>query len=76
MKTLPRYTEGVRDLKHGKIIVKTLNACNYDVKKLIKYDDRFHPIMGLDCSARFLKNIYTTTPEGKDRWINALRRYS
>lgn len=76
LKTLPRYNEGMIDTKHGQEIENAKDKYNNDLKQLIKVDDRFHPIMGLDCSARFLKNIYNSTEAGKDRWINALRRYS
>jgi len=65
----------MRDTKHGKEINKVLDKYD-DVKKLISYDDRFHPIIGLDCSARFLKNVYNSTEPGKDRRVNALRKYS
>lgn len=75
LKTLPRYTTWMRDTKHGKEINKVLDKYD-DVKKLISYDDRFHPIIGLDCSARFLKNVYNSTEPGKDRRVNALRKYS
>ena len=74
--TLPRYTKNMQDFKHGKEITSVLKKNNSETKKLITYDDRFHPIMWLDCSARFLKNLYNRTESGKDKRINALRKYS
>lgn len=76
LKTLPRYNEGMRDLKHGEEINKAKKENGDDVKKLIKVDDRFHPLMGLDCSARFLKDVYNRTDAWPDRRINALKKYS
>lgn len=76
LKTLPRYNEWMKDLQHGKEITKAKKDHNNELKELIKVDDRFHPIMGLDCSARFLKDVYNRTEPGKDRRINALRKYS
>lgn len=76
LKTLPRYTTWMRDFKHGEEIIKAKNTYSNDIKQLITVDDRFHPIMWLDCAARFLKNVYNRTEAGKDRWINALRKYS
>jgi len=75
LKTLPRYNEWVKDLKHWEEIDNVLKE-THDVKKLIKYDDRFHPLMGLDCSARFLKDVYNRTDAWPDRRINALKKYS
>jgi hypothetical protein len=44
------------DDKHAKCINDTLNTCNKNLSKLIEYDDRFHPVMAVDCAARFLLN--------------------
>lgn len=73
LKTLPRYNEWMKDTKHWAEIVKAKKDNGNDVKKLIKVDDRFHPLMSIDCSARFLKDIYNRTDAWADRRINALK---
>ncbi len=40
--------------KHGKELRKLIVKNNYDRKKLIDYDDRFHPILNIDAAARML----------------------
>ncbi|MEN8121020.1 MAG: hypothetical protein ABFS35_11760 [Bacteroidota bacterium] len=40
--------------KHGKEIRQLIKKNNYDRKKLISYDDRFHPILNIDAAARML----------------------
>ncbi len=40
--------------KHGKELRELIQKNNYDRKKLIVYDDRFHPILNLDAAARML----------------------
>lgn len=74
--TLPRSTTNMQDFAHGEKIKQALKDNKYDITKLIKTDDRFHPIMSIDCAARFLKDNYNKTSDGPDRWINALRKYS
>jgi len=40
--------------KHGKELRQHIIKNKYDRKKLIKYDDRFHPIFNIDAAARML----------------------
>jgi len=40
--------------KHGKMFPKLIEDNRYDRKKLIKYDDRFHPIYNLDAAGRMI----------------------
>ncbi len=40
--------------KHGKELRKLIIANKYDRKKLIKYDDRFNPVLNIDAAARML----------------------
>ena len=40
--------------KHGKALRKLIKKYKYDRKKLIKYDDRFHPILNIDAAGRML----------------------
>ncbi|MFZ2150464.1 MAG: twin-arginine translocation signal domain-containing protein [Candidatus Absconditicoccaceae bacterium] len=76
LNTLTRYTDGMRDTRHGKVINDTLNSCNKDISKLIEYDDRFHPVMAVDCAARFLMDCKRRAGSGKDEWLHALKKYS
>lgn len=46
-----------------------------DLKTLCKYDERWHPILAVDCAARFLKSKYNPK-DWKDARILALKRYS
>ena len=46
-----------------------------DLKILYKYDERWHPILAVDCAARFLKSKYNPK-DWKDARILALNRYS
>ncbi len=40
--------------KHGKALRRLIVAKKYDRKKLIKYDDRFNPVLNIDAAARML----------------------
>ena len=40
--------------KHGKELRQLIKEYNYDRKKLISCDDRFHPILNIDAAARML----------------------
>ncbi len=76
LNVLPMYNKGMIDTKHWKEIKKVLKNVGTDTKKLIKYDDRFHPILAVDVAARFLKDNCYRSSDGKDAWIQALKRYS
>ena len=83
LKTLKRYNNWMRDIRHWKEINKALTRENYDLKELIEYDDRFHPIMAVDVAARFLmdkkrqaERKWLSKTDQKNVWIFALKRYS
>ena len=40
--------------KHGKALRKLIKKYKYDRKQLIKFDDRFHPILNIDAAGRML----------------------
>ena len=83
LKTLKRYNNWMRDIRHGREINKVLKKEDYDLRELIAYDDRFHPIMAVDVAARFLMDkkrqalrAWLSTREKKNVWVHALKRYS
>jgi len=51
--------------KHGKELRKLIVENKYDRKKLIEYDDRFHPILNIDAAARMLV-YYRSGKQTKD----------
>lgn len=60
------------DYEQGREINRLLKQENYDLKKLIKYDDRWHPIINIDAAARMIADTYSRTKN----WNTALKRYS
>lgn len=49
--------QGFKELKsktHGRVLRSLIEKHQYDRKKLIKYDDRFHPVLNLDAVGRML----------------------
>jgi hypothetical protein len=73
---LPIYTDDPADFKHWEEIKKIKKKYGNVLEDLIKFDDRFHPIMAVDCSARFLADCKKKSWNGKDSWMIALKRYS
>ncbi len=62
--------------KHGKELRKLIIKHKYNKKKLIGYDDRFHPIMNIDAAGRMLK-YYSLGKQYKDTPIKtAIYRYA
>jgi len=67
----------LRCTKHGKALRKLVEKHNYDRKQLVKYDDRFQPILNIDAVGRMLscykypkvKNFYM-------EWSSAIYRYA
>lgn len=53
LKTHKGFNE-LRSKAHGRILRGLIETHKYDRKKLIKYDDRFHPILNLDAVGRML----------------------
>lgn len=46
--------KSMRCTKHGVVLRKIIERNKFDRKKVIQYDDRFHPILNLDAAARML----------------------
>lgn len=53
LKTYKNCTK-MRSVKHGRELRKLIKKYNYNRRKLIKYDDRFHPLLNLDAAGRML----------------------
>ncbi len=64
------------DHEHGRALRALITANNSDRKLLIKYDDRFHPVLNLDAVGRMLKSYMLAAPRGSDAAAYALKRYS
>lgn len=76
LKTLPRYTDAMCDDTHAAEIRRTIEKEGNNIPKLLQYDDRFHPVMAVDCAARFLMDCRRRAGGGTDSRIHALRLYS
>ena len=62
---------------HGLEMRSLIDKYKYDRKKLIKYDDRFHPIYNLDAAARMLSCYKTPKVNGfTANWSSAIYRYA
>lgn len=82
LKTLPRFTKRMRDKRHAHLINWIKEKHSNNLRELIRYDDRFHPIMAVDVAARFLMEHYKrakrrnpSIPE-HSLWDMALKWYS
>jgi len=62
----------LRDFEQGKELRWALEETNGDLKKLIEYDDRWHPIKNVDAAARMLCDNYRKTHS----WGRALELYA
>ncbi len=62
----------MRDFSHGNKLRKAIKAENGDLKELIKYDDRWHPIKNIDAAARMICDYYQKTGS----WARALEMYA
>lgn len=82
LKTLPRYTRRMRDSQHANEITYVKTKEKNVLHKMIKYDDRFHPILAVDVAARFLVEHYRRVKKHNPKmnedelWNLALRWYS
>lgn len=76
LETLPRHSKWSVDIKHWNEILYAKNKYDNDLKKLVKHDDRFHPILSIDAAARYLKYQYNHIDKSNDKRLNALKRYS
>ncbi|MBI2558456.1 transglycosylase SLT domain-containing protein [Candidatus Woesearchaeota archaeon] len=62
----------LRDFEQGRKLKQAINEVHGDLKELINYDDRFHPIKNVDAAARMLCDLYQKTHS----WDSALERYA
>mgnify|MGYP001615344618 CR=1 FL=1 len=62
----------LRDFVQGRKIRRIIDMENGDLKNLVKYDDRFHPIKNLDAAARMLCDFKVRFGS----WNLALRAFS
>jgi hypothetical protein len=70
--TMKRSTNAMCDDSHAKLVVETIRENKWNIAKLVQYDDRFHPIMAVDCAARFLMDCKKRKWSGTDDRIHAL----
>ncbi|MEO0468514.1 MAG: hypothetical protein AAF206_02745 [Bacteroidota bacterium] len=61
---------------HGRILRAKIKENNYDRKKLIKYDDRFHPILNLDAAGRMLHCYQQQRVKGLTSMQSGIYRYA
>lgn len=62
--------------EHGRILRNLIKTHKYDRKKLIKYDDRFHPLLNVDAAGRMLFCYKQTKIRGLTHIQSAIRRYA
>ncbi len=75
LKTLDKCKD-LRNFKHGKKLRKLIQKYKFDKSKLIKYDDRFHPILNLDAAGRMLW-YYKMGPQSRNTPVKtAIYRYA
>ncbi len=62
--------------KHGKALRKLIKDKKYDKKQLVKFDDRFHPILNIDAAGRMLA-YYSSGKQYKETPLRtAIYRYA
>ncbi len=72
----------MKDRKHAREIDRVKEKHSNNLRELIKYDERFHPVMAVDVAARFLMEKYTRAKKKnpgvseKELWNKALKLYS
>lgn len=63
--------------KHGRSLRDSLEAYNYDRKKVIKFDDRLHPIKNIDATGRMVAYYIQLEPmKGLGPLRSAIKRYA
>ena len=71
---------GCRDLvslKHGMDLRNLVNAyADNKPEELLKYDDRFHPVLNVDAAGRMIKYYSSLKMIGKDSLDSAFKRYA
>jgi hypothetical protein len=63
------------DHEQGRKLKKAIEATGGDLKDLIAYDERFHPIKNVDAAARMVCDHYESRG-GRHSWNKALERYA
>lgn len=67
----------LRCKEHGKELRSIISKHKYDRRKLIEYDDRFHPIYNLDAAARMLSCYKYPKVKGFTmEWSSSIYRYA
>ena len=62
---------------HGRAFRQLIKTEEYDRKRLIQYDDRFHPILNLDAAGRMLNCYKSPMIKGlPSEWATAIYRYA
>lgn len=66
----------MRSKSHGLALKRLIKKHNFDRKKLIRYDDRFHPILNLDAVGRMLHCYKNNPRRDMTKWQTAILRYA
>jgi len=64
------------DYEQGKLLRRAIQEAGGDLRKLIRYDDRFHPIKNIDAAARILCDLYLSQNHRNRSWHRALNMYA
>lgn len=67
--------DAMRSHEHGKRLRKLMREYSYDIRELINFDERFHPILNLDATARMLAYFYHNAIEEDDPWKIAISTF-
>ncbi len=69
--------EGGNKFNHGSDLKELVREENNDIKKLIDYDDRFHPVINIDAAARMIAfHMAGSSRDGIGPIETAMERYS
>jgi len=70
-------SENGNKLNHGEDLALLVKNEHSNIKKLIEYDDRFHPIINLDAAARMIAyHMARSERSGMNPMKTAMKRYS
>lgn len=61
---------------HGRQINSLIKEFHTTPEQLLKYDDRFHPVLNIDAAGRMIKYYSQLKLIGKDKWDSAFKRYA
>jgi hypothetical protein len=61
---------------HGRQINSLIKEYYTTPEQLLKYDDRFHPVLNIDAAGRMIKYYSELTMIGKNKWDSAFKRYA